>query len=67
MVEGNPSTLKTKYHVFQGIDQKGSIIAEYIWLDGTGSVLRAKCRTLTKQINSLEDVPEWNYDGSSCW
>jgi glutamine synthetase len=47
------------------IDQSGRIIAEYIWLDGSGIKLRAKCRTLEKKVTSLSDIPEWNYDGSS--
>jgi len=50
-----------------GMDQRGSIVAEYMWIDGTGITIRAKARTLTKKVNSLEDIPWWNYDGSSCW
>lgn len=49
------------------MDQRGSIVAEYMWIDGTGITIRAKARTLTKKVNSLEDIPWWNYDGSSCW
>ena len=43
------------------------VVAEYVWIDGSGIVMRSKCRTLTGQVNSLEDLPEWNYDGSSCY
>ena len=48
------------------LDQRGSIIAEYIWIDGA-QIMRAKCRTLTKKINSLDEIPGWNFDGSSCY
>lgn len=60
-------TLNNQYKVFHGIDQGGKIIAEYVWLDGTGINLRSKCRTLDKKVTSLTDLPDWNYDGSSTY
>lgn len=47
--------------------QHGKIIAEYIWIDGSGITLRSKARTLDQKVNSLADIPEWNYDGSSTY
>ena len=48
-------------------DQSGKVIAEYIWIDGSGITLRSKCRTLEAKVVSLADIPEWNYDGSSTY
>ena len=43
--------------------------AEYIWLDGTSptSELRSKTRVVSLDLNkvSLNDFPEWGFDGSS--
>lgn len=46
------------------------ITLEYIWIDGKGE-LRSKTKVLkalgvTEEI-TIEIVPEWNYDGSSCY
>jgi len=56
-----------QYNVMHGIDQSGRVIAEYVWIDGSGIGLRAKCRTLNKKVTSLADLPEWNFDGSSTY
>lgn len=49
---------------YKDLPQNGRIIAEYIWIDSLGDI-RSKGRTLSKKISSLDDLPEWNFDGSS--
>ncbi|OBT57076.1 glutamine synthetase [Pseudogymnoascus sp. 24MN13] len=53
---------------YMSLDQKGTAMAEYIWIDSFGGV-RSKSKTILKvpddgKIN-LADLPEWNFDGSS--
>ena len=50
----------------KSLEQHGKVIAEYIWVDGAGS-LRAKSRTLDAKPISVSNLPDWNYDGSSCY
>jgi len=40
-------------------------MAEYVWLGGNGGDLRGKTKTLDKKPSGPEDLPVWNYDGSS--
>lgn len=55
------------FYQYRDLDQRGSIIAEYVWIDGTGLNVRSKAKTITKPVNSVADLPDWNYDGSSCY
>jgi glutamine synthetase len=40
------------------------VVAEYVWLDAHG-VPRSKTKTLSKAPTKIDDLPMWNFDGSS--
>ncbi|KAL3574954.1 hypothetical protein D5086_023055 [Populus alba] len=46
-------------------DTTEKIIAEYIWIGGSGMDLRSKARTLNGVVSDPHKLPKWNYDGSS--
>ena len=41
--------------------------AEYIWIDGNmpTAKLRSKTKIIEREVNSISDLPEWGFDGSS--
>ena len=39
-------------------------VAEYIWLGGKDE-FRSKTRVFNGEVRLLEQLPKWNYDGSS--
>jgi len=51
------------------LDQKGKIMAEYIWLGGASTTggfdIRGKSMTLDKKPTDVSSMKIWNYDGSS--
>ena len=49
------------------LDQKGKIIAEYVWIGGSSIDIRSKARTLDFLPTKVAEIPEWNYDGSSTY
>jgi glutamine synthetase len=51
---------------YMDLDQKGRIMAEYVWIDSEGGV-RSKSRTLDAKDGGYQpgDLPVWNFDGSS--
>jgi len=46
------------------LPQGDLVQAEYIWIDGDGG-LRSKTTTVDNEVKSLDDLKEWNFDGSS--
>ena len=50
---------------FEVLSQNGKVAAEYVWIGGTGYDLRSKTKTLSKKPSKVEDLPVWNFDGSS--
>ncbi|PQQ15455.1 glutamine synthetase nodule isozyme [Prunus yedoensis var. nudiflora] len=46
-------------------DYTEKIIAEYIWIGGSGIDIRSKARTLPAPVCDPSKLPKWNYDGSS--
>ena len=59
---GTDSPALAKY---MKLSQGNKIQAEYIWIGGSGIDIRSKTKTITGPLNSIDDLPEWNYDGSS--
>jgi len=49
---------------YMKLDQKGQIMAEYVWIDASGG-LRSKSRSLPQKVTDIKQLPEWNFDGSS--
>lgn len=65
MSEGSTTISNTNaLNKFTSLDQKGCIMAEYIWIDAISNI-RGKTKTLFKEPSGPEDLPEWNFDGSS--
>lgn len=64
----NAKVNKTLLDKYMNLPQpKDRIIAKYIWIDGTGEHVRAKSRTLNFVPQVVEELPKWNYDGSSTY
>lgn len=52
---------------YMTLDQGESVQAMYVWVDGTGENLRCKTKTLNMEPMTPEDLPIWNFDGSSTY
>jgi len=61
------SSINSNITNFKNLNQFGQVIVEYVWIGGTGSDLRSKSKTYNFEVKSVEDLDEWNYDGSSTY
>jgi len=62
---GVPSNPVTYEHYMSLPIPKDRVLCEYIWIGGSGQDLRCKTRTISKAPKSVEELSDWNYDGSS--
>ncbi|CAD7682602.1 unnamed protein product [Nyctereutes procyonoides] len=51
--------------VYMSLPQGEKVQAMYIWIDWTGERLCCKTWTLDSEPTGVEELPEWNFDGSS--
>jgi len=61
------STNKAVLSKFLSLPQGNRVQATYVWIDGTGQGLRSKTKTLDVKPSKVDEIPTWNYDGSSCY
>ncbi|MCJ1282759.1 glutamate--ammonia ligase [Xylographa opegraphella] len=64
MAESTTVSNYSNLEKYMNLPQKGKIMAEYVWIDGSNGV-RSKSKTLSKPVSSPDELPEWNFDGSS--
>jgi len=67
MQNNNAATDKLVLQKYLDLPQGERVQALYIWIDGTGEGLRSKTKTLDKAPKSVDELPIWNYDGSSTY
>ncbi|XP_062334875.1 glutamine synthetase-like [Osmerus eperlanus] len=51
---------KTLRQHYMSLPQRGLCQVTYVWVDGSGEGLRNKTRTLDREPQGLEDIPEWS-------
>merc|ERR1712142_775035 len=60
-------TDKNALERYLSLPQGPSVCATYVWIDGSGETMRSKVKVLESKPSKVEDLPQWNYDGSSCY
>lgn len=60
-----PQLNPTVFDKYMKLDTGSTVMATYVWIDGTGEGLRSKTRSLPSYPKSTSDLPFWGFDGSS--
>ena len=60
-------TDKAVLEKYLALPQGERVCATYVWIDGSGEGLRSKVKCLDSKPSKVDDLPVWNYDGSSCY
>merc|ERR1711911_77303 len=61
------NTNKAVLEKYLSLPQGSRVCATYVWIDGSGEGMRSKVKCLDSKPSKVEDLPVWNYDGSSCY
>ncbi|XP_028319006.1 glutamate-ammonia ligase (glutamine synthase) c [Gouania willdenowi] len=65
LVSSSSRLNKSVRQQYMVLPQHGKVQVTYVWIDGSGQGLRNKTRTLDQEPTGVQDVPKWNFDGSS--
>ncbi|XP_064482347.1 glutamine synthetase 2 cytoplasmic-like [Ornithodoros turicata] len=66
LVAPRPTSNKSTLGWYLDLPQpENAVQCTYVWIDGTGEGLRCKTQTRNKEPKRLQDLPIWNFDGSS--
>jgi glutamine synthetase len=63
-INHSSSCKSTKRTAIARLSGEDKTIIDYVWLGGQGEI-RTKVKVLYDLVTKLEDIPIWNYDGSS--
>lgn len=64
-VNVNATIDRQMFQHYMSLPQGNRLQAMYVWIDGSGEFLRSKTRTINFEPKVAEELPIWNFDGSS--